>query len=73
MSATDRAPPAPAGKAAALARRLDLPLAVLFGLGVTIGAGIYVLIGATAGRAGMHAPLAFLLRDGAARLLSPYL
>ena len=26
-----------------------------------IGAGIYVLIGATAGRAGMHAPLAFLL------------
>lgn len=26
-----------------------------------IGAGIYVLIGATAGRAGMHAPPAFLL------------
>ena len=44
-----------------LARRLDLPLTVLFGLGVTIGAGIYVLIGAAAGRAGMHAPLAFLL------------
>ena len=45
----------------ALARRLTLPLVVLFGLGVTIGAGIYVLVGATAGRAGMHAPLAFLL------------
>ena len=44
-----------------LARALNLPLTVLFGLGVTIGAGIYVLIGATAGRAGMHAPLAFLL------------
>ena len=44
-----------------LARALSLPLTVLFGLGVTIGAGIYVLIGATAGRAGMHAPLAFLL------------
>ncbi|MFM9938126.1 MAG: APC family permease [Hyphomicrobiaceae bacterium] len=44
-----------------LARSLSLPMAVLFGLGVTIGAGIYVLIGATAGRAGMHAPLAFLL------------
>ncbi len=42
-------------------RSLNLPLAVMFGLGVTIGAGIYVLIGATAGRAGMHAPLAFLL------------
>lgn len=44
-----------------LARALNLPLAVLFGLGVTIGAGIYVLLGATAGRAGMHAPLAFAL------------
>ena len=51
-----------------LARRLNLPLAVLFGLGVTIGAGIYVLIGATAGRAGMHAPLAFLL---AALVMAP--
>lgn len=44
-----------------LARRLTLPLAVLFGLGVTIGAGIYVLIGVAAGRAGMHAPWAFVL------------
>ena len=44
-----------------LVRALNLPLTVLFGLGVTVGAGIYVLIGATAGRAGMHAPLAFLL------------
>lgn len=51
-----------------LARRLNLPLAMLFGLGVTIGAGIYVLIGATAGRAGMHAPLAFLL---AAAVMAP--
>ncbi len=51
-----------------LARALNLPLAVLFGLGVTIGAGIYVLIGATAGRAGMHAPLAFLL---AALVMAP--
>lgn len=52
----------------ALARRLTLPLVVLFGLGVTIGAGIYVLVGATAGRAGMHAPLAFLL---AALVMAP--
>ena len=51
----------PARTPPALVRSLNLPLAVLFGLGVTIGAGIYVLIGATAGRAGMHAPLAFLL------------
>ena len=52
----------------ALARRLTLPLAVLFGLGVTIGAGIYVLVGATAARAGMHAALAFLL---AALVMAP--
>lgn len=44
-----------------LARALNLPMAVMFGLGVTIGAGIYVLIGATAARAGMQAPLAFVL------------
>ncbi|MGE0767464.1 MAG: APC family permease [Hyphomicrobiaceae bacterium] len=45
----------------ALSRSLNLTLAVLFGLGVTVGAGIYVLIGATASRAGIHAPLAFLV------------
>ena len=44
-----------------LRRRLTLPLLVLYGLGVTIGAGIYVLVGAAAGRAGMHAPFAFVL------------
>jgi len=48
----------PAGK---LRRRLGLTLVVLYGLGVTIGAGIYVLIGATAGMAGLHAPVSFLL------------
>ena len=44
-----------------LRRRLTLPLLVLYGVGVTIGAGIYVLIGAMAGHAGMRAPLAFVL------------
>ena len=34
---------------------------VLYGVGVTIGAGIYVLIGGMAAHAGMHAPLAFIL------------
>lgn len=43
-----------------LARSLSLLHATLYGLGVTIGAGIYVLIGAAAARAGMHAPLAFI-------------
>jgi APA family basic amino acid/polyamine antiporter len=43
-----------------LRRSLTLTHAVLYGLGVTIGAGIYVLVGLAAGRSGMHAPLAFL-------------
>lgn len=42
-----------------LMRRLTLMHAVLYGLGVTIGAGIYVLVGVAAGRSGMHAPIAF--------------
>jgi amino acid transporter len=43
-----------------LVRALTLIHAVLYGLGVTIGAGIYVLVGIAAGRSGMHAPLAFI-------------
>ena len=44
-----------------LKRTLSLPLIVLYGLGTTIGAGIYALTGEVAGRAGMLAPWAFLL------------
>jgi amino acid transporter len=43
-----------------LTRSLTLTHAVLYGLGVTIGAGIYALVGVAAGRSGMHAPLAFI-------------
>lgn len=50
-----------------LARSLTLTHAVLYGLGVTIGAGIYVLVGIAASRSGMHAPLAFI---GAAIVMS---
>ena len=46
---------------AALRRRLGLPLLVLYGTGITIGAGIYVLIGAVAGQAGKYAPWSFLI------------
>lgn len=45
----------------ALQRRLGLPLLVLYGLGVTVGAGIYVLVGLTAAQAGYFAPMSFLL------------
>ena len=43
-----------------LRRILSLPLVVLYGLGITVGAGIYVLVGETAARAGMLSPLAFV-------------
>src|SRR5262245_15235250 len=43
-----------------LKRALTVSHAVLYGMGVTIGAGIYVLVGAAAHRAGMMAPLAFV-------------
>jgi amino acid transporter len=52
-------PPVPVP--AALRRSLGLPLLVLYGTGITIGAGIYVLIGAVAGHAGRYAPWSFLL------------
>lgn len=44
-----------------LRRRLSLPLLVLYGTGVTVGAGIYVLVGSVAGHAGKQAPLAFVI------------
>ncbi len=44
-----------------LKRTLSLPLITLYGLGTTIGAGIYVLIGKVAGNAGLYAPISFLL------------
>jgi len=42
-----------------LKRTLTLPLLSLYGLGVTVGAGIYVLIGETAAIAGPYAPVSF--------------
>lgn len=47
-----------------LRRSLSLPMLTLYGLGVTVGAGIYVLIGATTAAAGAQAWIAFLLASG---------
>ena len=44
-----------------LKRALTTPLVVLYGLGVTVGAGIYVLVGQTAAEAGPYAPVSFLV------------
>ncbi len=44
-----------------LRRTLTLPYIVLYGLGVTVGAGIYVLIGEVIARSGEYAPVSFLV------------
>ena len=44
-----------------LRRALTTPLLTLYGLGVTVGAGIYVLVGATAQQAGAYASFSFLV------------
>ena len=44
-----------------LRRCLSLPVVTLYGLGTTVGAGIYVLVGEVAARAGLLTPLSFLL------------
>jgi APA family basic amino acid/polyamine antiporter len=46
---------------ATLKRRIGPGLLTAYGVGVMVGAGIYVLTGAAAGAAGMWAPVAFLL------------
>ncbi len=38
-----------------------MPLVTLYGLGTILGAGIYVLIGEVAGKAGMFTPVSFLM------------
>lgn len=52
----------------ALLRALPLPLVALYGLGTTIGAGIFVLVGKIAGLAGTQAPLSFLVACAIAAL-----
>jgi amino acid transporter len=44
-----------------LKRSLSLPLITLYGVGTTIGAGIFVLVGKVAGAALIYAPVSFLL------------
>ncbi|MBV1905238.1 MAG: amino acid permease [Pseudomonadales bacterium] len=44
-----------------LKRTLSLPMVVLYGLGTTIGAGIYALVGEIANVAGYYAPFSFFI------------
>ncbi len=50
-----------AARPAKLRRSLKTFPVTLYGLGVTVGAGIYVLVGATVASAGIYAPFSFLL------------
>lgn len=43
-----------------LKRTLSMPMAIFYGVGNILGAGIYVLIGKVAGVAGYYSPLAFI-------------
>ena len=49
------------GNQITLKRTLTLPMVVLYGLGTTIGAGIYALIGEIANVAGYYAPASFFI------------
>ncbi len=53
--------PSPLTPTHGLRRRLGLTLLTLYGLGTTVGAGIYVLVGKVAGRAGDYAPISFIV------------
>lgn len=53
-------PVPPQSEGPRLKRTVSLPALTLYGIGVIVGAGIYVLIGETAAQAGFYAPLSYL-------------
>lgn len=56
-----RKPEAQVERPSELRRTLSLPLLVFYGLGVTVGAGIFALVGEILDVSGDQAPLAFIL------------
>lgn len=61
MNQDDAVTPDPSQPPGQLNRTLTLPLLVFYGVGVTIGAGIFALIGEILAVSGDQAPLAFLV------------
>jgi len=59
---------APTDEPTALARTLSLSMLIFYGVGVTVGAGIFALVGEIVGIAGERAPLAFLVSGAIAGL-----
>jgi hypothetical protein len=70
-SASVRSPPLDvvAGRSTSLRRRLGLLETTLSGVGIILGAGIYVLVGEVAGRSGNAVWGAFLIAAGMAALI----
>ncbi len=68
MNGPQRGDPAEGAAAGALRRNVTFPLLLLYGLGTTVGAGIYALMGPVVESAGPAAPVAFLLASGLAGL-----
>ena len=58
------------GEEIKLKRSLNLPLFTLYGLGNILGAGIYVLIGKVADKAGMATPVAFIVASFVAGIIA---
>jgi len=59
---------APTEEPTALDRTLSLPMLIFYGVGVTVGAGIFALVGEIVDIAGVRAPLAFLVSGAIAGL-----
>jgi len=71
MSADTRPIPAPSSSDRndeTLSRTLTLPWLVFYGLGVTVGAGIFALVGEITGVSGRNAPLAFMVAGSIAAI-----
>ena len=61
MTLSDQEPTLQSPDQPALRRSVGMLLLTLYGVGTILGAGIYVLVGEVAGRAGIYAPVSFVL------------
>ncbi len=70
MTVVEPSPPRAGNPDPELRRTLTLPWLVFYGVGVTVGAGIFALIGELVNVSGVRAPLAFLFAGAIATITS---